>query len=99
MKEQTPIEHKPSKECERIEKLINHFLSASGVNIELLSMCREGIDEIINIKVLEALEKEVKQAFEMGKSELYHNERGLNVNYATAEQYYETEVKPKYNLK
>jgi hypothetical protein len=83
-KEQTPIEHTPSKECERIEKLINHFLSASGVSVELHSMCRKGIDDLINAKVLEALEK----------YRVYAWKKGLTIS--DLETFTETEVKPKY---
>jgi hypothetical protein len=71
-----------------------HYKDASCCSLRLWT--NEMVEQYAQAKVLEALEKEVKQAFEMGKSELYHNERGLNINYATAEQYYETEVKPKY---
>ena len=80
-KEQTPIE----------------FLHSIGIDYyDNTTQVHSVMEQYAQAKVLEALEREVKQAFEIGKSELYHNERGLNVNYATAEQYYETEVKPKY---
>ena len=70
--------------------------------LEIDKQVLEVMEQYAQAKVLEALEREVKQAYKEGWEDYIIEEmnmkspitRGNKVQ--TAEQYYETEVKPKY---
>jgi hypothetical protein len=79
-----------SKEQTLIEKLYNDFeidpISFNYTDFE------ERVNEIVNVNVLEALEKEFK------KIDVQYYESGFGNKEQGGKYYYETEVKPKYKL-
>lgn len=81
-KEETPIE----------QEMLIHFNGKRGIYLNKAQI-RE-VSEFLNAKVLEALEREVIKAYEKGGNFDSFRKIGLIVN--GAKEYYETEVKPKY---
>lgn len=91
-KEQTPIAE--------LQELINVHLSNRGFSKEYLLNNRgligaviEEMESRVNAKVLEALEREVVSAFNVGYLE------SQNDKYKSGQNYFKTEVKPKYQNK
>lgn len=84
-----------SKEQTPIRKLIDEHIEPAweGAYNADKEALEKDIQEIINAKVLEALEREVPKAVKAGW-EMYYKS---NFDTPREQSYYETEVKPKYD--
>lgn len=86
---------------DRIKEIQNETGLPNSVSVQqaLLTVwneCEQYHKQQTNAKVLEALEVEVKQAYKIGKGQGLVESQGFELAYKDEREYYEIEVKPKY---